>query len=418
MLKDRLLLTSMLFVAFLPGGQAQDAGGMPAELEISLARSAGKVIGYRVSGAIPLKVPDGDDTFFVTAKLPAYWHLDAVNRKCGLNRFAVALRVVGKRQQDRLKLALSLTPDVRWPPCAENKAIETTSEFPVSTGDLRPTEFTLSLADGSNDERPVESSSPPGQLTGKVTLHLACPVGLGVSESAPMISVLPADTVQWPLQFDDSKTSAELSALAATPSGVVGLTRPSKPYPPIALFRGAIGHSGLRQGFCFWVKSIQVEFAPVEILIANKYQPGTCEYKVIREHEMLHYQDIQKLFMRYQARVILAIRQAGLPTIERPAFVGSVTEGTSQSQTRLQNTLRPIYALMEKTLVADADARDGPQQRMLSWSQCPEWYTRLTGVRSRASLLLDLDPESLHLVPEQTASAWSTPRSEGHSEVH
>jgi hypothetical protein len=418
MLKARLLLTSMLFVAFLPGGRAQDAGGKPAELEISLARSAGQARGYRVSGAIPLNVPNGDDTFVVTASLPAYWHLSAVNRKCGLNRFAIALKIVGRRSQDRLKLALSLSPDVRWPPCVENKAIETISEFPVNTGDLRPTEFTLSVADGSKDERPVESSSHPGQLMGKVTLHLACPAGSGVSESAPMISVLPNDTVQWPPQFDDSKTSAELSALAATPSGVVGLTRPSKPYPPIALFRGAIRHSALGHGFCFWVKSIQVEFAPVEILIANKYQPGTCEYQVIREHEMLHYQDIQRLFMRYEALVILAIRQAGLPTIERPTFVGSVTEGTSLSQTRLQNKLQPIYALMEKTLLADANARDGPQQRMLSWSQCPKWYARLTGVRSRAFLLLDLDPESLQLVPERTASALSKPRSEVHSEVH
>jgi len=248
----------------------------------------------------------------------------------------------------------------------------------VNTGELDSTEFTLFVADGSNDERTVEDSARLGKLTGKLALHLACPVRSGALENEPAISVLPTDTVPWPLLFDDSKTSEELSALAARPSAVLGLTRPSKPYPPLALFRAASRRAALRQGFCFWVKSIRVEFTPVEILLASKYPFGSCEYKVIREHEMLHYQDMQVLFTRYQALVIAALRQASLPTIERPVFVESVLEGTSQSKTRIESTLQPIYASMEKALYADADARDALEQRVLSWSQCRNRYPNVT----------------------------------------
>jgi len=53
-------------------------------------------------------------------------------------------------------------------------------------------------------------------------------------------------------------------------------------------------------------------------------------------------------------------------------------EGTNQTKTRLQATLQPIYASMEKSLRADADARDGPEQRVLSWSKCPNWYATIT----------------------------------------
>ena len=395
MLKDRVLLTSMLFVAFLHAGQAQDAGGMPAELEISLNRHGRQVPGYRVSGTIPLPLPDRDDTFVVTAKMPAYWRLDPVGSKCRLNRFVVALKVVGRRNQDRLRLALSFTAEALRPTCGDDKVIETISKVRVDTRSLLPMEYTLFVADGSNDERTVEDSSYLGNLTGKLTLHLACPVGLDVSESAPTISVLPTGKVPWPLQFDDSKTSSELSALAFTPSGVVGLTRPSRPYPPTAFLRGAIRRSAVRQGFCYWVSSIQVVFTPVEVLIASKYPAGTCEYKVIREHEMLHYEDLQSLFIRYEALVIAALQQGGFPTIERPAFVGSVTEGTGQSNMRLQNTLQPIFALMEKTLIADADARDAPQQRLLSWSQCPEWNAPPIGERSKTSFASDLDQDQI-----------------------
>jgi len=413
MLKDWLLLTSMLLVAVLCSGQAQDAGGMPAELEIRLDRPAAEGHRYRVSWKIPLQLPDSDDSFVVTATMPAYWHLNAIDRNCRLKRSVITFKVVGRRNQDRLKLALSFTPEGHLPACGDDKAIETTSVFIVNTGSLTPTEFTLFVADGSNDERTVEDSSHLGKLTGKLTLHLACPVGLVASEIAPMIVVSPTDTVSWPLLFDYSKTSEELSALAATPSGVVGLTRPSKPYPPTASFRVAIRHSALGQGFCFWIKSIQVEFTPVEILIASKYPVGTCEHEVIREHEMVHYQDLQSLFVRYEAIVIAALRQAALPTIERPAFVGSVMEVTSLSKMRLQNTLQPIYTLMEKTLLADADARDGPEQRLLSWSQCPPWYVRLTGEQT-ASFPSDRDKESMQLAPERTSSELSIQASEEH----
>ena len=63
----------------------------------------------------------------------------------------------------------------------------------VTTGNLKSTEFTLFVADGCNEERTVEDSQQLGNLTGKVTLHLACPVRLVDSESVPAISVLPSE---------------------------------------------------------------------------------------------------------------------------------------------------------------------------------------------------------------------------------
>jgi len=400
----------MLLIAFLDSGQAQEVGEMPGELEISLDRAVAQGLGYHVSGTIPLQLPDGDDIFVVKATMRAYWRLTPIYRKCRLSLTLIGLQVVGRRNHDRLTLTLSLTPEVLRPACSDDKPMETAHKFMVNTGDLNSTEFTLFVADGSNEERTVDDSPQLGKLAGKLTLHLACPVKFVDSESVPVISVLPTDIVSWPLLFDDSKAAAELSALAARPSGVVGLTRPSRPYPPLTSFRAASRPAALRQGVCFSIRSIQVEFTPVEMLLANKYPDNSCEYKVIREHEMLHYQDLQILFVRYQALVIAALRQAGFPTTERPIFVESFTEGTSRSKARLQSTLQPIYVSMEKDLQADADARDAPEQRILSWSKCPNWYARFTGVGSRASFPTDLDGETMRLAPEQTASEFSSQR--------
>ena len=379
-----------MLIAFLTSGQAQESGPMPAELEISLDGAATQRLAYHVIGTVPLQLPDGDDTFTLNARMRANWRLIPAYRKCRVNEDVIAIQLAGRRNQDRLTLTLSLTPEVLRPACADERLIETIPKLIVETSNLNSTEFTLLVAEGSSDERTVGDSPHLGKLTGKLTLHLACPVGLAVSESAPLISVLPTDTVPWPLLFDDTKSSAELSALAAGPA-VVGVTRPSKPYPPRASIRAASRRAVLRQGFCFWIESIHVEFTRVELLLANKYPAGSCEYSVIREHEMQHYQDMQILFRRYQAFVMAALRQAGFPTIERPIFVESFTEGTSQSKTRLEDTLQPIYALMEKARQADAEARDGPEQRMLSWSRCPDWYARLTGLRSEGAVPSVLD---------------------------
>jgi hypothetical protein len=405
MLKYRFLLASILLFAFLDLGHTLESGPMPAELEISLDRSTEQGLGYHTSGTIPLQLSDRDNVFVVKAQMPAYWRLTPVYRKCRLNVAFITLQVVGRQIHDRLTLALSLTPEVLRPPCSDHKPMQTTFESRLSTGDLNSVEFTLFVVDGSNDERTVEDSSHLGKLTGKLTLHLACPVRLVVSESLPLISVSPRDAVPWPLVFDDSKTSAELSILAGGFSAVVGLTRPTRPYPPSASFLVASRHAALRQGFCFWVKSIEVEFTPVEILLASDYPTGSCEYKATREHEMLHYQDLQMLFIRYRALVIAALRQAGFPTVQRPVFVGSVVEATNQSQARLRSTLQPIYSLMKKARQADADARDAPEQRVLTWSKCTDWYLRST-VRPTASLPSDLNRETMDLVPEQAASEF------------
>jgi len=374
MQKYRLPLASMLVIVFLNLGQAQERGEMPAELEINLDRTTKLGLGYHIRGTIALQLPDTDDTFVVKTRMRAHQRLTPVQRKCNLNIAFIPLQIVGRRNQDRLTLSLRLDPQFLQPACNDNQPTMTTSKFMVNTGKLDSTEFTLLVADGSNDERTVEDSAHPGKLTGKLALHLACPVISDARENEPAISVLPTDTVPWPLLFDNSKTSEELSAIATRPSAVLGLTRPSKPYPPLVFFRAASRRAALRQGFCFWVKSIRVEFTPVEILLASKYPAGSCEYTVIREHEMLHYQDMQILFTRYQALVIAALRQASLPTVERPIVVESVLEATNQSRTQIEATLQPIYASMEKALHADADARDSLDKRILSWSQCRSRY--------------------------------------------
>ncbi len=380
MLKYRLLFASILVAAFLNSSQAQDGDGMPAELEVTLDRTAQRGIGYHISGTIPLVLPDGDDTFALQAKMRVYWRISPAYGKCKSGAAFIPIRVLGRRNRERLTLTIPLPPEVRRPACNDGILIDANSKVLVYRGNPTLAEFTLSVADGSNEERTFEDSSHLDKLMGKLALHLACPVRLIDSESAPAISVSPTDTIPWPLVFDHSKTSAELSALAKTPSGVAGLTRPGKPYPPVATFRAVGQHAALRPGFCFWIKSTQVEFTPVEILLSSKYPAGSCEYKAVWEHEMLHYQDLQVLFIRYLALVEAALRQADLPTIERPVFVESVSEGSSRSKARIQSTLQPIYASMEKAIVADTDARDTPEERVRSWNQCPNWYASFAGM--------------------------------------
>jgi hypothetical protein len=185
---------------------------MPAELEISLDRVTKEGLGHHIKGTIPLQLPDGDESFVVEEVMRSDWSITQVQRKCRSNVAFIRLRVAGRRDHDRLTVALSLTPEILRPSCNDDKPMDTTNEFTVDTVNLNSTELSLAIAEGSNDERTVEDSLHLGKLTGKLTLHLACPVRLMVSESEPLISVLPTETLPWPLLFDDSKTPAELRA--------------------------------------------------------------------------------------------------------------------------------------------------------------------------------------------------------------
>jgi hypothetical protein len=111
---------------------------MPAELEISLDRSTEQGLGYHTSGTIPLQLSDKDNIFVVKAKMPAYWRLPPVYPKCRLNVAFITLQVVGRRNHDRLTLALSLTPEVLRSPCSDHRPMQTTYESRVGN---RPSEF-------------------------------------------------------------------------------------------------------------------------------------------------------------------------------------------------------------------------------------------------------------------------------------
>jgi hypothetical protein len=71
MLKYRLLSASMLLIAFLNLGLAQEHGEMPAELEVRLDRAVRQGLGYHLSGTIPLQLPDRDDVFLVLCSVSA-----------------------------------------------------------------------------------------------------------------------------------------------------------------------------------------------------------------------------------------------------------------------------------------------------------------------------------------------------------
>jgi hypothetical protein len=79
-------------------------------------------------------------------------------------------------------------------------------------------------------------------------------------------------------------------------------------------------------------------------------------------------------------------------------------EATSQSKMRLRSVLQPIYASMKEICKPTLMHGMRPEQRVLSWCKCPDWYERFAGVRPSApSFPADLDSETMRFAPEQTA---------------
>ena len=100
-----------------------------------------------------------------------------------------------------------------------------------------------------------------------------------------------------------------------------------------------------------------------------------------------------------------ALRQAGFPQYSDPFLSGLSWKLQIRAKLDYEARFSPSTPLMKKARQADADARDAPEQRVLTWSKCTDWYLRST-VRPTASLPSDLNRETMHLVPEQTASEF------------
>jgi hypothetical protein len=202
-------------------------------------------------------------------------------------------------------------------------------------------------------------------------LSLACPLQAPGPDNALQIKISPPEDQPWPLKFDHTKTSAEISALKTWPGGLnFGLTI-AKAGPQISITWQETSSGTLGGGSCPYVESIDIDFQDIRMYVSKKYSVGSCEYRETRQHEEKHYKAYVDTLRLYQPYFKQALKQVNIPTRARPVFVGNFDAGTDNITAAIKGHLKNIVDTLADQMNQERIEVDEETEAVLA--RCRNW---------------------------------------------
>ena len=127
--------------------------------------------------------------------------------------------------------------------------------------------------------------------------------------------------------------------------------------------------------FCFWVNRVELtlRYPSPDIYVAREYRPGTCQFRVILEHEKEHYRISRAVLQRYAPRLQTALASLTIPTGLRPVLVESPEAARDQVQALMRRHVDPIHREMARNLRKVQAEMDSPTEYRRTFKQCRDW---------------------------------------------
>lgn len=141
--------------------------------------------------------------------------------------------------------------------------------------------------------------------------------------------------------------------------------------PPLGKSKPARGGDG----FCYWVPSVTLAFAPIEVAIPGiDYPDGSCESKAIAQHEEKHVKLYQGLLSKLSGDLRKAVQGSGLPRASAPLHVKRVADGEQLAQQKIDDVVATLQAKFVDQRVA-GDARiDSAAEYSAVKAACPRGW--------------------------------------------
>ena len=140
------------------------------------------------------------------------------------------------------------------------------------------------------------------------------------------------------------------------------------------VLNGGISIRGSETPDCFYPKNIQINFSyedPINIYVLSKYEEGSCNYNVILNHEMVHYD----IFKRAPRDLDRHIRNSALSAIDHYfKFYLAKGMGTQDNFTHLlQSTINSLVRDINDYSQLLHSRIDTKEAYMKQASLCPYW---------------------------------------------
>lgn len=138
-------------------------------------------------------------------------------------------------------------------------------------------------------------------------------------------------------------------------------------------FKVKVQGQRLPGGYCVGLARAEmtVGYDRIRVYVDRRYRPGTCQYKVILEHENQHVRNFKDTLTAYlpMIRRQLAAEAAALP----PVTARSISDGARYFVGALRDRLTPLIDRMQADM-AEADRRlDTPASYRATQARCDGW---------------------------------------------
>lgn len=130
-----------------------------------------------------------------------------------------------------------------------------------------------------------------------------------------------------------------------------------------------------RDGICFWVASVDVELAyrQLDVFIAAEYEPGSCQYEAVLDHEKEHVQVAQSIMGPYAQQIYASLTTLSIPTPDLPSVADSPEAARAQVNEVFRRLLMPVRERMYLVLRAQQAEVDTRENYRRTFRQCRKW---------------------------------------------
>lgn len=128
-----------------------------------------------------------------------------------------------------------------------------------------------------------------------------------------------------------------------------------------------------RSGGCHYLRAVTLKFKirPIMVYIAKEHPPGSCPYKVVRDHEDEHVAIFRSSLDEYLPLIEAKLERTAWAM--KPSSASSGKRAINQFLATLQRSIDPILDRMEHSMRSRHAEIDTPRSyRMLS-AQCDDW---------------------------------------------
>lgn len=131
----------------------------------------------------------------------------------------------------------------------------------------------------------------------------------------------------------------------------------------------------LRDGICFWVATADIElsYRQLDVYVAREYEPGSCEYEAVLDHEKEHVQVARSIMSPYAQQIQASLTTLSIPTPDLPSVAGSPEEARAHVNEVFRRQLMPVRERMYQVLRARQAEVDTSENYGRTFRQCRKW---------------------------------------------